>query len=82
MFKYISRVFICFVIRIINYEAFAKKSVKQRFRTEKSHKAVEEAELELGLLIFPMAILVGILLQPPSKFSDRNVFSDDFGWSP
>ena len=33
--------------------------MKRRFKTEKSHKAVEEAELELGLLIFPMAILVG-----------------------
>ena len=31
----------------------------KKFKSEKAHKAVEEAELELGLLIFPMAILVG-----------------------
>ena len=33
--------------------------VTNKFKSEKAHKAVEEAELELGLLIFPMAILVG-----------------------
>ena len=94
------RVFACFVIRIINYEAFANQSgngrrpkafialkpqllffmdhdivfcfcfiklkkgnirwqATKKFKSEKAHKAVEEAELELGLLIFPMAILVG-----------------------
>lgn len=29
------------------------------FKSEIAHEAVDEAELELGLLIFPMAILVG-----------------------
>ena len=33
--------------------------VKMKFKSEKAHEAVEEAELELGLLIFPMTILVG-----------------------
>jgi len=36
--------------------------VNKNFKTEKAHSAVEEAELELGLLIFPMAILVGKLV--------------------
>ena len=33
--------------------------VKMKIKSEKAHEAVDEAELELGLLIFPMAILVG-----------------------
>ena len=33
--------------------------VTKKFKSEKAHKAIEEAELELGLLLFPMAILVG-----------------------